>query len=113
MYDDSERWNYPYVVVELDQAFFGLPRDVLYRILHAENVMVRRYFYPGCHRMEPYRSGAVGAVPELPNTEVLSERTLALPTGTQITSAETDQICTLLSFIQKHGAGAREKWGLG
>ena len=34
----------------------GLSRDQLQRLLWAENVVARRYFYPGCHRMEPYRS---------------------------------------------------------
>jgi len=109
VYDDSERWNYQYVVVELDQAAFGLPRDILYRILHAENVMVRRYFYPGCHRMEPYRSGAVGAVPELPQTEALSDRVLAFPTGTQTAPVEVDAICDLLSCTQRQAAVVAER----
>ena len=34
----------------------GISRDELVQILQAENVLARRYFYPGCHRMEPYRS---------------------------------------------------------
>src|SRR4029077_16104459 len=50
------RSNHQYVVVEIDAHRFGLSRDLVYRILHAEKVIARRYFYPGCHRMEPYRS---------------------------------------------------------
>jgi len=103
-YDDSERCNYQYVIVEVDEAAFGLPRDILYRILHAENVMVRRYFYPGCHRMEPYRSGAAGPVPHLPHTEAVSERVLAFPTGTQVTLADVNGICDLLGFVRQHAA---------
>ena len=34
----------------------ALSRDELQRVLWAENVLARRYFFPGCHRMEPYRS---------------------------------------------------------
>ena len=35
----------------------GRVRDDLVAALHAENVLARRYFYPGCHRLEPYRRG--------------------------------------------------------
>ena len=56
-YDESERCNYQYIVLEIDgDSAAGLSRDLLQRVLHGENVLVRRYFYPGCHRMEPYRS---------------------------------------------------------
>ncbi len=41
----------------------------LVRVLHAENVLARRYFYPGCHEMEPYRSYFPHAGLVLPETE--------------------------------------------
>ena len=37
-------------------------------VLHAENVLARRYFYPGCHRMEPYGSEEPGVCERLPVT---------------------------------------------
>ena len=55
-YKDSEKHNYQYIVLEIDEAETGLSRDELLKVLHAENIIARRYFYPGCHRMEPYRS---------------------------------------------------------
>ena len=54
-YEESERSNYQYVIVEVDGPAAGLTRDELVGILHAENILARRYFFPGCHRMEPYR----------------------------------------------------------
>ena len=42
--------------------------------------MVRRYFHPGCHRMEPYAQQPW----RLPVTEALAARTLALPTGSTV-----------------------------
>ena len=58
-YDETESCNYQYIVLELDEAVTRIvSRDELWRILTAENVMARRYFYPGCHRMEPYRSSS-------------------------------------------------------
>ena len=55
-YDEKERNNYQYVVVDVDAESYGMSRDRLVQALHAENVLARRYFYPGCHQMEPYRS---------------------------------------------------------
>jgi dTDP-4-amino-4,6-dideoxygalactose transaminase len=87
-YDPRELNNYQYVVVEVDEAQAGLGRNELLRVLHAENVLARRYFYPGCHRMEPYRSYYPHARLWLPATETVAERVLVLPTGSTI-SLET------------------------
>ncbi len=81
-YDPAERSNHQYVVVEIDSRVTGLGRDRLVDILRAENVVARRYFYPGCHRMEPYRSINPHAGLRLPDTEALAQRVMVLPTGT-------------------------------
>ena len=60
-YDELERRNYQYIVVKIDEARGALTRDELVRVLMAENVAARRYFFPGCHRMEPYRSPLSGS----------------------------------------------------
>jgi dTDP-4-amino-4,6-dideoxygalactose transaminase len=73
------RSNYHYVPVLIEVAAFGLSRDLLYRLLWAENVLARRYFYPGLHRMEAYARGAPGV--SLPATESVAERILCLPSG--------------------------------
>jgi dTDP-4-amino-4,6-dideoxygalactose transaminase len=96
-YDETERCNYQYVVLEIDAPVTGLSRDELVDVLWAENVHARRYFYPGCHRMEPYRSYYPHAGMMLPVTERLAERVLSLPTGTVVGS---DQITTICSIIR-------------
>jgi dTDP-4-amino-4,6-dideoxygalactose transaminase len=83
-YDKRETNNYQYVVFEVDEAEAGLSRDELQAALHAENVLSRRYFYPGCHRMEPYRSHFPHAHLLLPQTERLIGRVLQVPTGTNV-----------------------------
>src|SRR5579872_5774228 len=70
-YDENERANYQYLVCELDEDAAGLTRDQLVALLSAENVLTRRYFFPGCHRMEPYRSYFPHAGLVLPETEDL------------------------------------------
>jgi dTDP-4-amino-4,6-dideoxygalactose transaminase len=106
-YPESERGNYQYVVVEVGEAF-PVSRDELVRLLHPENVLVRRYFHPGCHQMEPYRTLFPSAGALLPNTLTISSRVLSLPTGTAIGPREIRQIAALLRFIANHGREIRE-----
>lgn len=90
-----------YVIVEVHEEG-GLSRDQLIQILTAENVAARRYFYPGCHRMEPYGSQYPDAAPHLPVTEGILQRTLVLPTGTATPVNAVDRICELIIFaVQK------------
>ncbi|NWG34538.1 MAG: aminotransferase class I/II-fold pyridoxal phosphate-dependent enzyme [Chloroflexi bacterium] len=94
-YDPQERNNYQYIVIEVDEEKAVIDRDTVVDILHAENIRARRYFYPGCHQMEPYRSWHV---PPLPETERLTQRVLQLPTGTAVTPREIEKICAIIRF---------------
>jgi dTDP-4-amino-4,6-dideoxygalactose transaminase len=94
-YDEGERNNYHYVVLELDPAVCPLSRDDLVRVLHTENVVARRYFHPGVHRMAPYRSLYPGMV--LPETETVAERVVVLPTGQTI---DDDAVATIAELIR-------------
>jgi dTDP-4-amino-4,6-dideoxygalactose transaminase len=95
-YDGAERTNFQYVVLEVDEEVTGLTRDELQRVLWAENVMARRYFYPGCHRMEPYRSYFPHAGLLLPETERLVTRVLTLPTGTAVDATIVGGVCAII-----------------
>lgn len=90
------RMNYQYIVVEVDERAAGLSRDELLRVLTAENVVARRYFYPGVHRMEPYRSLARYEGLRLPATERLTETVLCLPTGNSVSEADIDGVAGIL-----------------
>ena len=103
-YPDGEKANYQYVIVEVDGA---LSRDQLIAVLHDENVLARKYFYPGCHRMEPYRSLFPDAGRLLPETERLAQRVLSLPNGNSIGEAEVNGICGLIRFAIDNGAAVR------
>lgn len=97
-FDDGEKHNYQYVIVEVDAQRFGLNRDQLWRLLQAEQVLVRRYFYPGCHQMAPYRDLPA----ELPITEAVCERVMAFPTGTGISAAQIESLGQWLHFVHQH-----------
>jgi dTDP-4-amino-4,6-dideoxygalactose transaminase len=100
-YDENERQNYQYIILQIDELSFGISRDLLVKILHAENILARRYFYPGCHQMEPYRSIYPRAGRLLPNTEVLTNIVMSLPTGTAVGKEEIQVICQIIRIVQQ------------
>jgi dTDP-4-amino-4,6-dideoxygalactose transaminase len=95
-YDPAEKHNYHYVVVEVDPNVAPLDRDDLVAVLRAENVLARKYFWPGCHRMEPYRSLQPNAALLLPATECIAARVLVLPTGETVTPMIVAAICAII-----------------
>jgi len=87
--------NRQYVVVEVSEEF-SLSRDDLLQRLHDENVLARRYFWPGCHRMEPYVSQQPDAGKMLLVTESKLERILLLPTGSAIDPGMIQRVLCLI-----------------
>ncbi len=110
-YAQAERQNYQYIVLEIDARQAGLSRDRLVALLHAENVRARRYFYPACHRMEPYRSYFPHAGLLLAETERLADAVMTLPTGTAVTPADVARICRIITFALTHGAEIESRVG--
>lgn len=93
--------NHQYAVVEVDEGAFGVSRDTLMRALHAENVIARRYFYPGVHRCVPYVDRGQPA-PILPGTDGLCGRLLQLPVGALVTEEKVAAIAELIAAIRRY-----------
>lgn len=91
--------NFQYIVVDIDEKETGISRDDIVAILHVENVIVRRYFYPGCHQSAPYHKKKLDKIHALPLTEDINQRVLLLPNGSDISELEVDTVCDLLNFI--------------
>jgi len=104
LFDEGERCNYQYIILDLDETITGVSRDQVMDILWAENILTRRYFYPGCHLMEPYRSYFPHAGLLLPVTNDLSQRVMAMPTGTAITTEDIKNIAQIIDFVVGHSA---------
>lgn len=81
--DGRGRWNHQYVVLEVDESC-PRTRDELLHALWSQNVLARRYFWPGAHRMKPYRDLYPHAGLLLPQTEAVAEGVLIMPTGTAV-----------------------------
>jgi dTDP-4-amino-4,6-dideoxygalactose transaminase len=110
-FDPAEQNNHQYVVLEIDPGITGLTRDELVAVLHAENVLARRYFYPGCHQMEPYRSYFPHAGLLLPSTERLTERVLCLPTGTAVGEPQIQLIHNILQVALENAQALKKELG--
>ena len=108
-FDDKEKLNCQYVVLEIDEDKAGINRDKVVQVLHAEKVLARRYFYPGCHSMEPYRSLFPHAGLMLPETEKLTEKVLCLPTGTAVGDAEISSICRIIKLAVENGPEIKKR----
>ena len=102
-YDEAQKNNYQYVVVDIDEASSGISRDCLHAVLTAERILVRRYFYPGCHRMGPYSSREPDVGARLPWTERAAGRVLCLPTGTAVVPSDIMTVCAIVRFAVAHG----------
>ncbi len=108
-YTNHEKQNYQYIVLEVAEAKTGLSRDELLKVLQAENILARRYFYPGCHQMEPYHSYFPHANILLPETEIVAQQVLILPTGTSVTTDQIAIICSIIRAAIENAPKIKEK----
>jgi dTDP-4-amino-4,6-dideoxygalactose transaminase len=88
--------NYQYLVCEVDEKLLGFSRDVLLTLLKAENVICRRYFYPGLHRTVEYVSKQKMGADLLPVTDHLCATCLQLPIGAIVTLEAVETICDII-----------------
>ena len=95
---DSARCDH-YAVLEVSETA-TIGRDALRQVLDAQNVLARRYFFPGCHRSPPHDRQDQHR--NLPVTDQLCRTVLQLPTGLQMTP---DDATTIAGIIARAAAG--------
>ncbi|MDQ0010175.1 dTDP-4-amino-4,6-dideoxygalactose transaminase [Luteibacter jiangsuensis] len=100
LYDEREENNYHYIVAAVDIPS-RVTRDQLIDVLHAENILARKYFWPGCHRMKTY-TGTAPTV-SLQHTEQVAERNIVLPSGPSLTVDDVHLICDVIAFACERG----------
>lgn len=98
--------NCQYVVAEVDADAGPLSRDELIEVLHAENIFARRYFYPGVHRMAPYRTMYPNL--DLPFTAAVCRQVLVLPTGQTIDRDTISRICDVIRCATENASEVRK-----
>ena len=97
-YDPAERNSHHYVVVEVGEDCVST-RDQVLAALHAENILARKYFWPGSHMMQPYRDLFPHAGLMLSNTERVAERVVVLPTGTAVSPQAIESTCATIRML--------------
>ncbi|QDU92544.1 DegT/DnrJ/EryC1/StrS family aminotransferase [Lignipirellula cremea] len=108
-YPAAEQHNCQYIVLDIDPDACPLTRDQIVWVLHAHRVLARRYFFPGVHRMEPYRTEDPRAYLSLPVTENVVQRVLVLPNGSAVSAAAIGSIGEIFRWAFAHAKelGAR------
>ena len=94
-------------VVTLVEPSSGLRRDELVTALHAEGVLARRYFYPGCHQMEPYRTLMPDERAHLVVTEQIADAVLVLPTGRSMSAAIAGRVAEVIAELNENAPAVR------
>jgi len=97
-YDEHERNSHHYIAVEVDERS-AATRDEIIAALHAENILARRYFWPGCHMMKPYRDLFPHAGLMLRSTETVAAKIIVLPNGVALSEAAINTVCKILSVL--------------
>jgi dTDP-4-amino-4,6-dideoxygalactose transaminase len=93
--------NYQYFICEIDEQEFGLSRDELHLALHAENIVARRYFTPGIHRIPPFSAMLSSSDEVVPMTDMLCSRVLQLPLGARLGQVDVNLVCEKIRRIQQ------------
>ncbi|MEW8505078.1 MAG: aminotransferase class I/II-fold pyridoxal phosphate-dependent enzyme [Candidatus Thiodiazotropha sp.] len=97
-YDESESSNFQYIVLEVGSDS-AITRDQLVDALQAENILARRYFWPGCHRSRPYLELYPNAGRFLANSEMISDQVIVLPTGPEMDERKVDAVISLIRIL--------------
>jgi dTDP-4-amino-4,6-dideoxygalactose transaminase len=98
-YNSEEKNNFQYIVVMVDKEKTGVQRDEIISMLHNNGILARRYFWPGCHRMEPYCTQKRTGVQNLPETEKIAAKIMVLPTGSGTSSSDISYVCDLINKL--------------
>jgi dTDP-4-amino-4,6-dideoxygalactose transaminase len=94
---DCARCDHYAVLSVSETAAIG--SEALRRVLAAENVVARRYFFPGCHRSPPYDRSEHR---NLPISDKLCRTVMQLPTGLQLTRDDAAKIAAIVAHACEH-----------
>ena len=92
-YNSKNVSNFHYIIAQVPASV----RDRLVEHFHKNKVFVRKYFFPGCHRLEPYCNDEKYTQCNLPITEKVSAEIIVFPNGNQI---KPDDITFFVKLIE-------------
>ncbi|MHB8065397.1 MAG: DegT/DnrJ/EryC1/StrS family aminotransferase, partial [Ruminiclostridium sp.] len=96
---DGVTHNYPYFVIRIDKAEYGLSRDEVFEKLKEYNVISRRYFYPLCSNFQCYRDIPSASASRLPVANKIADTVLCLPLHGRMNADDVESICDIIKGI--------------
>jgi dTDP-4-amino-4,6-dideoxygalactose transaminase len=102
----GNRNSYKDFSITIDPEEFGLNRDEIAQALAVENIDTRKYYEPPVHRQTAYNHFPQAAN-GLPNTELLSERSLSLPLWSRMEYDTVLGICKAVRQIYESAEKVR------
>lgn len=91
------RLNYSYFPIFVDEAEYGMGRDVLYDKLKENNIFGRRYFYPLISTFAPYNTYPSAAAANLPVATRLADQVLCLPMHHALSEEDVERVIEVIS----------------
>ncbi len=91
-----------YYVIRVDNTRAGCTRDELYERLKQFNVHTRRYFWPLCSEIPPYRDLPSARRSQLPVAHRCAGEVLCLPLYGALTAADAMSICAMIRHCLGH-----------
>lgn len=104
-YSLSEKRSYKNILVRLEKEW-PLSRELTIKILQAENMVVRPYYYPPLHKKENQFPTING---DLTNTEKLMGQLMLLPCGEFVNEKDIETIANYLKYIQQNAISITKK----
>ncbi len=83
----------------IDEKKFGLGRDALCQCLLAENIIVKKYFYPPVHEQKVFVKQFPVNGRDLEDTQKISYNSLSLPLFSHIAEETVTRICSAMETI--------------
>lgn len=108
-YNNDERRSFKNILIELKDDW-PISRELLIKLLHAENLIVRPYYTPPLHEMERSYPTIFSS---LPNTDYWKTRLLLMPCGHFVSVTDVKLIINLLLEIRANQKKIIKKYGEG
>ncbi len=109
--EEGVRGNRQYVVMFVDAGLLGLTRNQLWAWLWKQGVESRRYFYPGVHMCEPYRSGKPWFKTLLPVANRVTASVLCLPSFFDLGDGDLERIIGEVRYAHANSDEVRRWFG--
>ena len=97
--DRADQSSFKDFSIYVDREVFGLDRDVLCEALLAENIIVKKYFYPPVHLQAAFKDYVRDQKKGLANTIKVSNNVLSLPLYSHIDKEIVIVICDAVESI--------------